>query len=396
MADMLKNTCSVDLVGLKKLENRSCPLSDDVLVEIISHLPAKAFFKLLPVCKTFRQLTLDSHFLLSQSYYNNTISGFIVHSDNILNSIILIDPYAGVPSSSLKFITDTESIFLGSAGGLVFVLNQKYERFDATTTGICVYNPARGTRCWLPSPPGECTPGGIAVRFMNDEDGVMKDYKLVYVTQTSGLSISHHCRVYDSVARAWTVDKELDLGHQQLDLEDPVVCGDAVFWLSSDLKSYSRIGPYVVTFDVREECTQIIPLPSETVIDFFALFGIAKWEGKSLCLIHYSSFSGVIGLWPLKKTSDGTLEWVKMHEISLAQMGFTGEPCFVNHVKLIEVATTTLLVFITYDSMYSYNVKDGGALKCQDCWGFPYSHNFIPYSNTLRPCGDREERLEAI
>ncbi|CAL9205081.1 unnamed protein product, partial [Musa hybrid cultivar] len=391
MVDTIKNTCSVDLVGLKKLRNRSCPLPDEVLAEIISYLPAKAFFKLLPVCKTFRQLSSNSHFLLSQSRYNKTVSGFIVHSYNFLKSFILIDPYAGVPSRTLEFIADMESIILGSAGGLVFVLNQKYERFDATTTGICVYNPARGTRCWLPSPPGECTPGGIAVRFMNDGDRLMKDYKLVYLTQTWGLSISHRCRVYDSVARAWTMDKELDLGHQQLDLEDPVVCGDAVFWLSSDLKSYARIGPYVVTFDVREERTQIIPLPSETVIDFFAIFGIAKWEGKSLCLIHYSSSSGVIGLWLLKKTSDGAVEWVKMHEISLAQMGFPGEPCFVNYVKLIEVSTTTLFVFTTYDSMYSYNIKDGGALKWQGCWGFAYSPKFIPYCNTLRPCGDREE-----
>ncbi|CAL9111079.1 unnamed protein product [Musa textilis] len=395
MVDMLKNTRSIDLIGLKKLGSRSCPLPDDVLKEIISYLPAKAFFKLLHVCKTFRQLSLDSHFLLSQSYHNKTISGFIVHNGNILKSIILIDPNAGVPSSSLEFIADMESIILGSAGGLVFVLNHKYEGFDATTTSICVYNPARGTRCWLPSPPGECTPGGVAVRFMNDGDGVMKDYKLVYLTQTWGLNISHHCRVYDSVARAWTMDKELDFGHQQLDLEDPVVCDNAVFWLSSDLKSYARIGPYVVTFDVREERTQIIPLPSEAAIDFFAIFGIAKWEGKSLCLIHYSSFAGVIDLWLLKKTSDSVPEWVKMHEISLAQMGFTGEPFFVNYVKLIEVATTTLLVFTTYDSMYSYNIKDG-ELNWQDCWGFAYSPKFIPYSNTLRPCGDQEELLEAI
>ncbi|URD92358.1 hypothetical protein MUK42_00292 [Musa troglodytarum] len=110
---MLKNTRSIDLIGLKKLGSRSCPLSDDMLEEIISYLPVKAFFKLLPVCKTFRQLSSDSHFLLSQSYHNKTISGFIIHSDNILKSFILIDPYVGVPSSNLKFIADMESIILG-------------------------------------------------------------------------------------------------------------------------------------------------------------------------------------------------------------------------------------------------------------------------------------------
>ncbi|CAL9111077.1 unnamed protein product [Musa textilis] len=92
MVDTLKNTHSIDLIGLKKLESMSCPLPNDMLEEIISYLPAKAFFKLLLVCKTFCQLSLDSHFQLSQSYYNKTIFGFIVHSDNILKSIILIDP----------------------------------------------------------------------------------------------------------------------------------------------------------------------------------------------------------------------------------------------------------------------------------------------------------------
>ncbi|URD92207.1 hypothetical protein MUK42_00137 [Musa troglodytarum] len=200
MVDTPNNTRSIDLVGLKKIGGRSCPLPDEVLVEIISYLPAKAFFKLLPVCKTFYQLSSDSHFLLSQSLYNKAISGFFIHSDNILRSFILIDPYAGVPSSNLEFLSNSGAIILGSAGGLVFVLLNKDGWFDATTSGICVYNPARGTRCWLPSPPGRCIRGGIAVRFMNDGDVATKDYKLVYLTRVRGRSSLHHCRVYDSVA----------------------------------------------------------------------------------------------------------------------------------------------------------------------------------------------------
>ncbi|RZS29015.1 hypothetical protein BHM03_00062680 [Ensete ventricosum] len=187
MADTLKNTCSIDLIDPKKLGSRNCLLPNDVLEAIISYLPTKAFVKFLSICKTFYQLSSDSRFLFSQSYYNKAISGFVVRSDNILMSIIIIDPYAGVPRSNLKFIIDMESIILGSAGGLIFVLNKKYEGFDAS---ICVYNPARGTRCWLPAPSGECTSGGIAVRFMNDEDGVSKGYKLVYLTHTN-LGIEH-------------------------------------------------------------------------------------------------------------------------------------------------------------------------------------------------------------
>ncbi|URD91490.1 hypothetical protein MUK42_00139 [Musa troglodytarum] len=231
---------------------------------------------------------------------------------------------------------------------------------------------------------------------MNDGDGVTKDYKLVYVTQTYGLIASHHCQVYDSVARAWTMDKEVDFGPQQLDLADPVVYGDTVFWVSPDLESYIKDHAYVVAFDVREECTQIIPLPSETVISFRNVYGIAKWEGNSLCVIHYSKTFGVFRLWLLKKTSDSVPEWVKMHEISLAQMGFVEKPFFVSSVKLIEVATTTLLIFTTGGTMYSYNIKDGVVCKRQDSLGVTFFLKLISYSNTLRPCGEQEELWEAI
>ncbi|CAL9106668.1 unnamed protein product [Musa acuminata var. zebrina] len=393
---MLKNTRNIDLVGMKKIESRSCPLPDEVLVKIISYLPAKAFFKFLPVCKTIYHLSSDSHFLLSQSYYNKAISGFFIHSDNILRSFILIDSYAGVPRSNLEFLSDSGAKILGSAGGLVFVLLNKNGWFDASTSGICVYNPARGTRCWLPSPPGKCIRGGIAVRFMNDGDVMAKDYKLVYVTRTRGRSSLHHCRVYDSVARAWTMDKELDFGRRELELEYPVVCGDTVFWLSSELESYTRIDPYVVTFDVREECTQIIPLPKEAILNFFDALGIAEWEGKSLCVIHYSTSYWVFGLWLLKKTSGSAVGWVKVREISLAEMGFTGEPSFVSYVDLIEVATTTLLVFTIYGKVYSYSIKDGEVLKKLASLPVSYFPKLIPYSNTLRPCGEQEELLEAI
>ncbi|CAL9748279.1 unnamed protein product [Musa acuminata subsp. burmannicoides] len=383
---------------MKKLVSRSCRLPEDVLSEIISYLPAKAFFKFLPVCKTFCQLSSNSHFLLSQSYHNTTVSGIFVHHRNILKSFILMDHRAGIPRNSLEFLDKTGSFILGSAGGLVFVLLKNIQKFNSTTIGICVCNPARGTRCWLPFPSGKCHQGGIAVRFMNDGDGVTKGYKLVYIseTETHDLRASHHCRVYDSVARAWTMDKAVDFGPQRLNLADPVVCGDTVFWVSKDLESYTKVHAYVVAFDVRDESTQIILLPSETVISFINIYGLAKWEGNSLCLIHYRSSSGLFGLWLLKKTSDSVLEWVKVHEISVAQMGLMRESLFVCYVKLIEMATTTLLVFTGHAMVYSYDMKGGGACKKLKQLGIAYYPKLIPYSNTLRPCGEQEELLEAI
>ncbi|CAL9120734.1 unnamed protein product [Musa textilis] len=154
------------------------------------------------------------------------------------------------------------------------------------------------------------------------------------------------------MAKTWTMDKHLDFGGREIDLDHPVVHDEIVFW-ASDLRSCMKINPYVVTFDTRIECTQIIALPKIRTIDSSDIIGIAKWEGKSLCLIHYHMFTQVFALWLLVKKSNGVLEWVKKHEISLTPTRFK-EPCYVSSVTLSEMATTTLLVFTIHDEVDSY------------------------------------------
>ncbi|CAL9110972.1 unnamed protein product [Musa textilis] len=385
MDGTLNNTHSINLGSCGRR------LPDDLLAEILSYLPAKTFFRLLSVCKTFRQLSSDSHFLLSQTCHNNVISGFFTHTNNISGPFFLINPYAGVPTSSLEFLSYRKAIILGSAGGLVFVLHRK-------DGALWVYNPARRTRCQLPSPPSKyCKSGGIAVRFMNDGDGVTKDYKLVYLSRTPGRSL-HLCQVYDSFAKVWTMDKELDFGPMELHLDRPVVCDDIVFWASSHSETWTSphkmIDHYVVAFDVRKERTQIIPLPKEATVAYYETLGIGKWEGKSLSLIHYDLDTRVFALWLLRKTNDGSPGWVRAHEVSLGQIGFR-EPPYMKSIMLCEVAMTTLLVFIEESEAYSYDIEDG-ELKKMVSFSTRYSPRLIPYSNTLRPCGEQEELLEEI
>ncbi|CAD5178878.1 unnamed protein product [Musa acuminata subsp. malaccensis] len=390
MTSMHKNSLSIDFVGQEKPGTGSCLLPDDVLAEILSYLPAKTFFGLLSVCKTFHQLSSDSRFLLSQSYRSKAISGFFVKCYTTFRSFLLVDPCADVPRTSRQFLSKNNAFILGSAGGLVFVLHENNGSSNATRHSLYVFNPARRTRYQLPTPSGECSRGGIAVSFTNDGGRVTKDYKLVYLSPTYEWSSLHHCRVYDSVANTWTMDKHLDFGGREIDMDHPVVCGETVFW-ASDLGSYMKIDPYVVAFDMRTECTQIIALPKRRTIDSSDVIGIAKWEGKSLCLIHYRRFSQVFALWLLEKRSNGVLVWVKKHEISLTPMGFE-EPLNVSSVTLSEVATTTLLVFTVYDEVHSYSMKDGEIKKLASL-GFYYP-SLIPYSSTLRPCGQQDELLK--
>ncbi|CAL9181872.1 unnamed protein product [Musa hybrid cultivar] len=228
---------------------------------------------------------------------------------------------------------------------------------------------------------------------MNDGDGVTKGYKLVYLSRTPAGSSWQRCQVYDSFARVWTMDKELDFGRKELHLEHPVVCDDVVFWASSHSESYERFDHYVVAFDVRKERTQIIPLPKEAAVTYLDTIGIGKWEGKSLCLIHYKMCTWVFGLWLLRKTNDGPPGWVRVHEVSLGQFGFMELP-YVSSVTLSEVAMTTLLVFTISSKPYGYDIKDGTLKKLTS--SEIYVAKLIPYSNTLRPCGEQEELLEQI
>ncbi|CAL9110973.1 unnamed protein product [Musa textilis] len=75
----------------------------------------------------------------------------------------------------------------------------------------------------------------LAVSFLNDGDGVTKDYSL------------SHCQVYDSVARAWTMDKELDFGLEALNFVHPVH-GETVFWVT-------KVAMYIVAFDMKTMST---------------------------------------------------------------------------------------------------------------------------------------------
>ncbi|RZS20609.1 hypothetical protein BHM03_00053214 [Ensete ventricosum] len=337
----------------------SCPLPDEVLAKIISYLSAKAFFKLLPVCKSFYQLSSDSHFLVSQSYHNKAISGFFINNSNIFKSFIPIDPCASVPNTSIEFLRKSEAMILGSAGGLIFVVHKEDRWFDAIASrlwiynGLWVYNPARRTRCQLPSPPGKDQHGACCTTVES-------------MTQLLG--------------RGRWIRSSISWG-RELDLEHPVVYGDTVFWASSD--------SYVVAFDVREECTQIIPMPKDVIINDFNTIGLAKWEGKSLCLIHYNMIHCGFVLWLVKETSGSASGWVKAQEISLFELGLR-ELCFVNFVVLSEMASTMLLTFTTYEGVYSYNINDG-ELKKLALLEFYRTPTFFPYSNTLQTCGEQEE-----
>ncbi|URD92439.1 hypothetical protein MUK42_00929 [Musa troglodytarum] len=393
MADALENTCSVGLVGPKKLGRSSHPLPHDVLVEILSYLPSKTFIRLLSVCKTFHRLLSDSHFLLLQSCHNTAISGFLAQDAPKTDITHLGDDrYADVPRSSLEVLRKFHFSILGSFGGLLFVLHWDERSSHGTGGNIFVYNLNRRTRCRLPSPPGKLISwGGIAAIFVNDDDRVTKDYKLVYL---SG-NFSHQCRVYDSTARAWTNYEMLDFGQGNLDYEHPVVCGDTVFWVSG---IDELTDPYIVAFDTRKESTQVIPLPEIVVLTAskWDTMGIGKWEGKLLSLIHYQTFSCAFTLWSLTKATEGAVGWVTAHEISLAQMGFTNmrEYCIITGVMLSEVATTASLVFDISDKVYSYSIKEGKLRKLGSA-GFNY-FTLFPYVSSLRPCGDHEELLEAM
>ncbi|XP_065033254.1 uncharacterized protein LOC135665331, partial [Musa acuminata AAA Group] len=347
----------IGIVGEEKPVTGSCRLPDDLHEEILSYLPAKTFFRLQPVCKSFHELSEKSDFLHSQSDLCKAVSGFFVKIRNAFNSFLLVDPYAGVPRTFGKFLSKNNGFILGSADGLVFVM---HDNRRAATRSLYVYNPARRTRCHLRAPSDLCPGGGIAVNFMNDGD-MTKDYKLVYLSSTWVWYSLRRCQVYDSVAKKWTMDKRLDFGGGAIDLDHPVVHDETIFWVSAR-ETCRMINAYVVAFDLRTECTQIIRPPERMNIDPSDTIGIGKWEGKSVCLIHYRLSSRVFALELLEKSNNGGIRWVTAHEISSDRMGFK-KPLNVLSTMLCEVATTTLLVFATHEDAYTYSIRDGELKK---------------------------------
>ncbi|RRT42817.1 hypothetical protein B296_00026383 [Ensete ventricosum] len=83
-----------------------------------------------------------------------------------------------------------------------------------------------------------------------------------------------------------------------------------------------------------------------------------------------------------------------LHRCQLRADGDWGKPCYVSSVVLSEVETSMLLVFVVHDEVCSYNIQDGDLRKLGSV-GI-YDPTLIPYVNSLRPCGEQEELLEAI
>ncbi|URD93693.1 hypothetical protein MUK42_00167 [Musa troglodytarum] len=131
-------------------------------------------------------------------------------------SLLLVDPFASVPRTFGKFLSKNNGFILGSIDGLVFIM---HDNCRAATCSLYVYNPAHRM----------CPGDGIAVNFMNDEDKVTKDYKLVYLSSTSEWDSLHRCQVYDSMAKMWMMDKRLDFGGGAIDLDHPVVYNKTIF-----------------------------------------------------------------------------------------------------------------------------------------------------------------------
>ncbi|URE40484.1 hypothetical protein MUK42_06824 [Musa troglodytarum] len=362
-------------------------LDENILPVVFSFLPAKAFFRLQLVAKRFHQLSTDRRFLLEQAGHNKSASGFFYRDVCGSYGFFLIDPYAGIPASFPEYFNYSDEV-LASAGGLVFYQRKRYWGDDHGS--LCVCNPARRTWQTLPCPPsqkfGKETRVSVAVKFVYDGDDMTEDYKLICLTEPTDCPLFQHCGVYDSAANAWTTDEEIDLGPRELEYDHPVVSGETVYWASDCVGYLAFPDPYVVAFDTTTKRTEIIPVPEGAVIDSDDdTIEVGMWNERLPCLIHYNENAATFTLWMLRRKSEGSPQWVKSHEIS----SIPSVPSFV----LSHDSTGMLLVYSDGYNAYSYSFKDGESQQIGS--GFRYYRKFIPYTNTLRPCGKQEVFLSS-
>ncbi|XP_072990293.1 uncharacterized protein [Typha latifolia] len=369
--------------NLLSSENTTVPqLSNDDIFEILAHLPPASIAKCKLINKSISHfLTSDKFFHLAQANYTNADSGiFVLYYDDF--DLLPLDKHALMPHEALEFLSDSATI-LGSDNGLVFYKNKN------TSPGrrLCVYNPARRSWWSIASPPGDdifsVPRSSIAVKFYG---GNSPDYKLVYLSPSSNWGSECHCRVYDTAAKTWCIDKMIEVGNRNIQFEHPVVCGNTVFWASS-CGIYMNQDPYIIAFDIETERSEMITLPSEAVkgsADGYEI-RIAKWRGKHLCLLHYDKLKQLFTLW-LMTINKMTPLWRRMHGVSIGEVGIEGE---VNVEEFILFNSYTI-VFNVDRCLYKYNLINGALEKVKKIKS--WMPTLIPYASTMRPCG----RFEGI
>ncbi|CAL9013462.1 unnamed protein product [Prunus brigantina] len=294
------------------------PLNNDVLVEILSRLPSKSLLRLQCVCKSWRALISDSHFVMKHLIHaeatcsiNNSLTLFL--SSTRLYSIVSIGldkDHVHVANRELDLPVKIPDILItrivGSCNGLICL--------QVNCTNIVIWNPCTGHSKLLPKP-YYLLSGFLFFGF--GYDSTTDDYKVIRGSRTA-LSKETLVEVFSLRTNSWWRRSNKDHGYVCLNGKGCFFNG-ALYWVELQWAGGPRpIGSRILSFDLAEEKFQeTVSLPYLGKEENYVFAGIGV--SRNSLFVYSDPMGSDLRIWVMKEYRVRE-SWAEPIEIYLGQI----------------------------------------------------------------------------
>ncbi|CAA3002957.1 F-box At3g07870-like [Olea europaea subsp. europaea] len=286
-------------------------LPSDILVEILSRLPARAVFRCKCVCKTWIKIFSDSKFVAL--HFAKARPGIVVHQSEMFKNLIKvvefedeIDHHNLDEDSLVKFdlkriseFSGANIVLDGSVNGLICLRDSNYEH-----ESVYICNPITREYVRLPSPKGvvrypSMATYGFGVSRVSSEYKVVRvfhDQVLDPVRQTCIRIPRSECHVYTLGTGSWRSinGNMLNFAYGRRCRSVGLFFNGNIHWLIKDLDDTHEM---ISCFNLENEVFQPFPAPFPGMEGLLGSLGVLH---DCLCLCDNTSHCE-INIWVMKE-----------------------------------------------------------------------------------------------
>lgn len=310
----------------------------EILIEILSRLPAKSVGKCRCVSKPWKDL-LSSQQFISKTHQENLI---LISPSQSLQTIstIQVDGF----SRNLEWLPDAWATIVGSSNGLVLLINEEDDKI--------LVNPITLQKVHVPdSPVALYKPGSFSMHGFG-YDSSSNDYKIVTLSHfDTDNEYEPDCAdtfvdVYSVKSGVWKRLDSSPYDHAVPELASGAFVNGAIHWLASSREPGYR--SVIAAFDLVREAFDEIPAPSSVDVERFVFHKLVVLGG-CLCMIDSIGGDG-IDVWIMKEY--GLVDsWTKFSINGDSELDVVKPLCYVGDGEV---------VFLTEEeSLVIYDPKSG-------------------------------------
>ncbi|KAI9127315.1 hypothetical protein K1719_001874 [Acacia pycnantha] len=334
---------------MKKIDiNGAAPyLHDEIIICILSRLPAKSLMRFQCVCKHWKNLFKNSSFIADHLHHSHQNASLIISQGFVRNirQLLLIDcemQFRYIQKAPPPFDSSPRNWFfhiIGSSNGLLFLEILKSYRFP---TSLLVWNPV--TRDLREVPESRINGYGCKLGF--GFSPVVNDYKIVAINSGNDGRVCG-VRVYSLSRNSW---KEIEFG----DLKDVTCHG---LKISTNGAIFNRLTweneKVIVSFDIAMEVFTLIPWPPLSGTNPSSSLTVYEDKLALLIVSEIGRRSSNVNLWVMEEDISSTVKrwnWIKKFTSGIYPWKFVLGTIWRNEIVVSRKRKYA-------DSLYLFNVS---------------------------------------